>query len=138
MKPETKVGILFLLAVGLVVGFAWTLGILNPFSNAHHLNITFNYAGGIEVGSPVRVMGIKVGKVNSIRFDPNLKDEKGEEVKLVIDISIDKKAWETVRSDSKFFINLAGIIGEKFIEIFYKGSKFRFNNLGELVEHTGR
>ncbi len=117
MKAETKVGLLFIGAVGLVIVFALMLGALNPFSNSNTLDLLYNYAGGIEVGSPVRVMGIKVGKVKSIDFDPNGKSATGEEVKLRIRISVDKKAWETLRSDSSFFINLAGVIGEKFIEV---------------------
>jgi RHS repeat-associated protein len=28
--------------------------------------------------------------------------------------------------------------GEKLIEIFYKGAKYRFNKFGQLVDHTGR
>lgn len=118
MKPQTKVGILFLAATVLVVIFAFALGVVQPFSNAHELNVAYNFAGGIEVGSPVRVMGIKVGKVRSIHFAPNFKmPESGEEVKLLITVSINKKAWATLRTDSRFFINLAGVIGEKFLEI---------------------
>ncbi len=37
----------------------------------------------------------------------------GEEVKLRLTVTVDKKAWTSVRKDSKFFINLAGVIGEK-------------------------
>ncbi len=118
MKPQTKVGILFLVATVLVVVFALALGAIQPFSNSHELRVAYNFAGGIEVGSPVRVMGIKVGKVRSIRFEPEFKmPDTGEEVKLMITISVDKKAWPTVRKDSRFFINLAGVIGEKFLEI---------------------
>ena len=117
MKVETKVGLLFLAAVFMIIGFAYGLGVLNPFSNSNTLYVQYNFAGGIEVGSPVRVMGIKVGKVLSIDFDPTMKDSKGEEVKLKVAISVSKKAWPTVRQDSRFFINLAGIIGEKFLEI---------------------
>lgn len=117
MKVETKVGLLFLASVVLIAGFAWMMGLVNPFSNSYDLNILYNYAGGIEEGSPVRVMGIKVGKVKSISFDPNQKTESGEQAKLRILISVDKKAWSSIRSDSKFFINLAGVIGEKFLEI---------------------
>lgn len=118
MKPQTKVGILFIGALVMVVIFAFALGSLQPFSNSNELKIAYNFAGGIEVGSPVRVMGIKVGKVRSIKFEPNFKmPDTGEEVKLVISVSIDKSAWPTVRKDSQFFINLAGVIGEKFLEI---------------------
>lgn len=117
MKPEVKVGLMFLLSIVLVSGFAFYLGVFNPFSNSKDLQVTYNFAGGVEVGSPVRVMGIKVGRVKSIRFEPNMVMPSGEEVKLVVTISIDKKAWPTIREDSQFFINLAGVIGEKFIEI---------------------
>lgn len=117
MKVETKVGLLFVVAVAMVAAFAWYLGVLNPFSNANYLYVGYNFAGGIEVGSPVRVMGIKVGKVESIEFDPDQKLPSGEEVKLRLKIGISKEAWPTVRQDSRFFINLAGVIGEKFLEV---------------------
>lgn len=117
MKVETKVGILALVSVLLVVVFAYFMGLISPFSNSKELHIMYNFAGGIEEGSPVRVMGIKVGKVKSITFDPSFKMESGEEVKLRLTITVDKKAWSSVRKDSKFFINLAGVIGEKFLEI---------------------
>lgn len=117
MKVETKVGLLALGAVALMVVFAYMMGLISPFSNTKTINVMYNYAGGIEEGSPVRVMGIKVGKVNKILFDPTYKSPSGEEVKLRIEISVDKKAWSTIRRDSKFFINLAGVIGEKFLEI---------------------
>lgn len=118
MKPQTKVGLLFLVSVVLMVIFALALGVVQPFSNSYELKIAYNFAGGIDVGSPVRVMGIKVGKVRSIKFEPNFKmPGTGEEVKLIISISVSKDAWPTIRSDSRFFINLAGVIGEKFLEI---------------------
>lgn len=117
MRVETKVGILGFFSLILVVVFAYMMGIVTPFQNAHVLSVMYNYAGGIEEGSPVRVMGIKVGKVKKINFDPSFKMSNGEEVKLRIDITIDKKAWASVRADSRFFINLAGVIGEKFLEI---------------------
>ena len=118
MKHETKVGLLFLATFALIIGFAYFLSSYNPFSDANEVRLLFNFAGGIEEGSPVRAMGIKVGKVKSIEFDANRKDANGEEVKLVVTITIAKKAWDTVREDSRFFINLAGVIGEKYIEIY--------------------
>ncbi len=117
MKVETKVGFLFLITLAMVGLFAYYLGAFNPFTNRSDLYVTYNFAGGLEVGSPVRVMGIKVGKVSAIEFDPNMKDDQGREVKLRIRIAVDRKAWPTIRRDSQFFINLAGVIGEKFLEI---------------------
>lgn len=117
MKVETKVGLLFVVAIAMVAAFAWYLGVLNPFATANTVQLGYNFAGGIEVGSKVRVMGIEVGKVQHIEFDPGLKMSTGEEVKLKVTISISKDAWQTVRQDSRFFINLAGVIGEKYIEV---------------------
>ncbi len=117
MKVETKVGLLFVAAVAMVAAFAWYLGTFNPFARSHEIWVAYNFAGGVEVGSPVRVMGIKVGKVTAIEFAPNLTATNGEEVKLRVKISVSREAWPTVRRDSKFFINLAGVIGEKFVEI---------------------
>lgn len=117
MKIETKVGLLFIVSLLFIIGFAYALGVINPFSNYNELTVLYNYAGGLEKGSPVRVMGIEVGKVKSIEFDPNGKTDQGEEVKLKIKIGISKTAWTTIRRDSHFYINMAGVIGEKFLEI---------------------
>ena len=133
MKPETKVGLLFILAFVTAVLFAYYLGAINPFSNTNTLEVAYNFAGGIEVGSPVRVMGIKVGKVKKISFEPNLKMPDGQEVKLKITINIDKSAWETIRTDSRFYINLAGVIGEKFLEITPGTSSSSALEPGQLV-----
>lgn len=117
MKVETKVGLLFVFTVSAIIGFSYYLGALNPFSNSKEIHLMYNFAGGIEVGSPVRVMGIKVGKVTDINFQPGMKDSKGEEVNLKLTISVNNKAWKTLKVDSKFYINLAGVIGERYIEV---------------------
>jgi phospholipid/cholesterol/gamma-HCH transport system substrate-binding protein len=133
MKVETKVGILFIASVLMVAIFAYFMGIVSPFSNNYTLNVTYNYAGGLEEGSPVRVMGIKVGKVKKIEFDPSYKAASGEEVKLRIVVSIEKQAWATIRKDSRFFINLAGVIGEKFLEISPGSLSAEGFNSGDFV-----
>ncbi|UOF00494.1 MlaD family protein [Bdellovibrio reynosensis] len=133
MKVETKVGLLALVSVILIVVFAYLMGFISPFSNTKELNVMYNFAGGIEEGSPVRVMGIKVGKVKKISFDPSFKMDSGEEVKLRLTVTIDKKAWTSVRKDSKFFINLAGVIGEKFLEISPGSADAAEFNSGDFV-----
>ncbi|MDZ4083305.1 MAG: MlaD family protein, partial [Bdellovibrionales bacterium] len=116
-SPEVKVGGLFIISIVMILGFVWYLGALNPFASSYDVRVGYNFAGGVDVGSPVRVMGIKVGKVKSIEFTPEQKTATGEEVKLTVTLSISRDAWKTVRADSRFFINLAGVIGEKFVEV---------------------
>jgi phospholipid/cholesterol/gamma-HCH transport system substrate-binding protein len=131
LSNETKVGALVVATLSLVVAFAWIIGVENPFRQSVDFYITYNFAGGIEVGSPVRVSGIKVGRVEKIEFfqpkDPktiSLQEpgsaETGDEKDLVplkIKISVSKEAAVGVKHDSRFYINLAGIIGERYIEI---------------------
>lgn len=134
MKVESKVGLLALGSVILVIAFAYLMGLLNFFTDSLSLDVMYNYAGGIEEGSPVRVMGIKVGKVKKISFNPTFRmPSTNEEVKLKVEIAIDRKAWPTVRKDSRFFINLAGVIGEKFLEISPGSTEAQEFKSGEVV-----
>lgn len=132
LSNEAKVGLLLVATASLAVAFAWVVGVQNPFKQSVEFYITYNFAGGIEVGSPVRVSGIKVGKVERIDFfvpldtkqvaltEPGSPDDLGSEkavAPLKIKISVRKDAAVGVRKDSRFYINLAGIIGERYIEI---------------------
>ncbi len=117
MKIETKVGLLSVVGLISIVLFGYWVGLLSPFNDSYTVKVMYNYAGGIEVGSPVRVMGIKVGKVTAIDFTPDYKFENGETVQLQVTIGVSQASWKTIKKDSRFFINLAGVIGEKFLEI---------------------
>ena len=134
LSNEAKVGALVFGTAVLALVFAWTLGLGNPFKQTVDYYVTYNFAGGIEIGSPVRVSGIKVGKVEKIEFfvpvDPKLTaiSEPGSDLYQSADgdqaiapvrlkISVRKDAAVGVRKDSRFYINLAGIIGERYIEI---------------------
>ena len=130
LSQEAKVGALIFGTAILALLFAWIIGVQSPFQQYTHFYVTYNFAGGIEVGSPVRVSGIKVGKVEKIEFfspvDPKkLKESTSADltqdgmsiVPLKLKISVRKDAAVGVRKDSQFFINLAGIIGERYIEV---------------------
>lgn len=131
LSNETKVGALIVGTLCLALAFAWIIGVENPFKPTVEFYVTYNFAGGIEVGSPVRVSGIKVGKVERIDFfvaengKPVSLQEPGSAestsgqalAPLRLKISVRKDAAVGVRRDSRFYVNLAGIIGERYIEI---------------------
>ena len=132
LTNEAKVGTLIAATGLLAFLFAWAVGIQNPFYQSLSFYVTYHFAGGIEVGSPVRVSGIKVGKVEKIEFFAPSEDEtpislsepgsanKSKNKALAplrLKISVQKEASIGVRQDSRFYINLAGIIGERYIEI---------------------
>jgi phospholipid/cholesterol/gamma-HCH transport system substrate-binding protein len=117
MTKELLVGSLVLLVVVLLLAFGWLMGALRPFSNQVTFNVLYSFAGGVEVGSPVRVSGVKVGKVERIEFlaTGGALSEVGATLKLLV--SVTKTASAAVRKDSRFYVNMAGIIGERYIEI---------------------
>jgi len=116
LNKEFLVGCLVLLAAGLVVAFGWLMGAVGPFVAETHFQVLYAFAGGVEVGSPVRVSGVKVGKVNKIEFLAS-SSEGEPPASLKVTISVSRKASPAVREDSKFYVNMAGIIGERYIEI---------------------
>jgi phospholipid/cholesterol/gamma-HCH transport system substrate-binding protein len=65
--------------------------------------------GGLEIGSPVKFLGIKVGVVDKIRIDP-------ENVTRVI-VTVELKAETPIKTDARADINTIGITGLKTIEI---------------------
>jgi phospholipid/cholesterol/gamma-HCH transport system substrate-binding protein len=149
LSNEAKVGGLIVATLLVAVAFAWAIGVKNPFTRAVEYQVTYNFAGGIEVGSPVRVSGIKVGKVEQIDFfvpvDPtgviglkepgSVADEPGAAavVPLRLRISVLKEAAVGIRRDSRFYINLAGIIGERYIEITPGSREAEPLRPGELI-----
>jgi phospholipid/cholesterol/gamma-HCH transport system substrate-binding protein len=117
LSKEFWVGSLVLLVVALMLVFGSLMGVLSPFSRDARFAVLYDFAGGVEVGSAVRVSGVKVGKVESIEFIPKVADATNESASLRLTVSVAKRALSAVRKDSRFYINMAGIIGERYIEI---------------------
>jgi len=114
---EVKVGIVVSITVVLIIMFLFFLGQYNPFTKSYRIDALYNFAGGIELGSAVRVAGVKVGKVDQVKFFEVGHKFKGEPVAISLRLLIDRRAKHMIRKDSRFFITNAGIIGEKYIEI---------------------
>lgn len=114
---EFWVGVLVLSSIGLLLLFAWLLGIIQPLNKRAQYSVYYQFAGGVEVGAPVRVSGVKVGKVEKIEFlsAPPSEHLAGTSVKL--NIGLDPEVRNLIRQNSKFYINIAGIIGERYLEI---------------------
>jgi phospholipid/cholesterol/gamma-HCH transport system substrate-binding protein len=114
---EFLVGALVLGVVLLLAVFGWLMGALGPFHKEVRYDLLYAFAGGVEVGSPVRVAGVKVGKVEKIEFlAPSAEAEK-DRAAIKLTIGVSQTAAPAVRKDSNFYINMAGIIGERYVEI---------------------
>jgi phospholipid/cholesterol/gamma-HCH transport system substrate-binding protein len=116
-NKELWVGLLVFISLGTLVAFFGFLGGIRPFGSVSKYSVYYQFAGGVEVGAPVRVSGVKVGKVEKIEFVSASPQKELEGTSVRLEISVEKEAQPLIKMDSKFFINIAGIIGERYVEI---------------------
>jgi phospholipid/cholesterol/gamma-HCH transport system substrate-binding protein len=87
----------------------------------------FDNIGDLKPGSPVTMAGVRVGRVESIRFDP--KDFKAAVVLRIED------QYKEIPEDSDASIQTAGLLGGKYVGIGPGGSE-TFLKEGGQIEFT--
>ncbi|OIN96677.1 hypothetical protein AUJ66_05550 [Candidatus Desantisbacteria bacterium CG1_02_38_46] len=107
-SPEVKVGILISIAIVILFVFTFMIGKFHFFKKGYYIKVTFNFVEGLDVGAPVRLAGVKAGSVTDIRLSP-------EDNMVILTLWLNSAVL--VRSDSKFYLNTLGFMGEKYIEI---------------------
>ncbi len=115
---EVKVGILMLTAIGLLAAFILVMGSIN-FQPTYSVFVDFDNPGGVQTGAPVKIAGVKVGKVEEIQFRGGQVDEKtGRRAPLVrLKVSIEQRYKDSVRENSLFYVTTQGVLGEQFLAI---------------------
>jgi phospholipid/cholesterol/gamma-HCH transport system substrate-binding protein len=114
---EIKVGLLIVVAVAVLAGFVFVLGSFSV-GKGYKLYVDFNFSGNIQPGAPVKVSGIKVGKVDDVLFLGGKLDEKsGRRVQVRVVVWVEERVKEAIREDAEFFVNTQGVLGEQYVEI---------------------
>ena len=109
---ELKVGALILLALALCGGFVAVLGSFS-LARGGRLQVDFDFSGNLQTGAPVKISGIKVGKVEEVAFLGGKLDEKvGRRVQVRVRAWIEDRARESIRQDAEVFVNTSGVLGE--------------------------
>ena len=114
---QIKVGMLVLLALGVLGAFIFALGHFST-SKGQVFYVDFKFVGNLAEGAPVKVSGIKVGKIREIQFHAGKYDSKlKRRVFVRVKIWVEERALKTIRTDSNFYINTQGVLGEQYLEI---------------------
>jgi phospholipid/cholesterol/gamma-HCH transport system substrate-binding protein len=114
---EFKVGLLIVSAVLLFVGFIFVLGNFS-FGAGYTLFVDYDFSGNVQPGAPVKVAGIKVGRVENVAFLGGEVDKAtGRRVQVRVELWVEQRVKNTLRQDAEFFINTAGVLGEQYVEI---------------------
>ena len=119
-------------SLGMLLLFWWFMkgSTLMSLVSGQLFYIDYRFAAGLEKGSPVRLAGVKVGQVQSLAFLPtpahavalpsaasSVPSGDGTAPTVRVAIRIQKQAGALLHTDAHFYINLAGIIGERYLEI---------------------
>jgi phospholipid/cholesterol/gamma-HCH transport system substrate-binding protein len=115
---EVKVGVLILTALGLLAAFILVMGGIN-FKPTYSISVGFDNPGGLQSGAPVKIAGVKVGKIGAIRFNGGSVDPKtGKRGRLVVlTAQIEKQYQESVHENSIFYVTNQSVLGEQFLAI---------------------
>jgi phospholipid/cholesterol/gamma-HCH transport system substrate-binding protein len=114
---EFKVGLLILVSSAILVAFIFVLGNFS-LRSGFSIYVDYDYIGNLQQGAPVKVSGIKVGKVTDVEFVGGKLDPKlGKRVQVRVTAWVEDRVRDGIRSDAEFFINTAGVLGEQYLEI---------------------
>jgi phospholipid/cholesterol/gamma-HCH transport system substrate-binding protein len=81
----------------------------------YHVTAKFDNIGDLKEGSPVTLAGVRIGRVESIGFDP-------QDFKAVVTLGIERR-YDKIPEDSDASIQTQGLLGGKFVGIGPGGSE---------------
>ena len=108
MKNEYRVGLFFMVGIVVLVFVMDFLGDIPFFSNNKTVYTYFDSLGELRKGNPVKMEGLIIGKVSSIKLeDRQLK------------VSMDVKNDAPVKTDSIASIQVASLLGTSYVNITF-------------------
>lgn len=115
---EVKVGALILVALGLLAGFVVVMGGLS-FQPSYTIYVDFDNPGGLKTGAPVRIAGVKVGRVASMDFRGGKLDDKSADHEALIRVvaTLESQFKSAVHDNARWFVTTQGVLGEFYLAI---------------------
>ncbi|WP_293575961.1 outer membrane lipid asymmetry maintenance protein MlaD [Phaeobacter sp.] len=111
------------------IGFALYAGQAAGLSGAddnYELNASFRSLEGVQVGTDVRLAGVKIGTVTGVDLNPQT---------FRADTRFSVEEGIEIPDDSAVVISSEGLLGGNFVEIMPGGSPFAFA-AGDSIEDT--
>lgn len=115
---EVKVGLLILVAMVLLTGFVVVMGGIN-FQPTYAVFVDFDNPGGVQVGAPVKIAGVKVGSVQEISFRGGLQpaNPSAKEALVRLRVAIEQRHRQAIHTNAVFYVTTQGVLGEQFLAI---------------------
>ncbi len=126
---EIKIGLFVFIAFILFSVVVFSISDFYTAKPQYTLRVRFNFANGVEAGAPVRLAGVNVGEVRSVRV---FRDEATQRMQAELGIQVLKQA--RVEEDAVAYINTLGLIGEKYLEVIPGTPGSRVLTSGEVLQ----
>ena len=94
--------------------------------SSYVLTASFRSLEGVNIGTDVRLAGVKIGSVSNVTLNP---ETYRAETSLTLNVGVE------IPDDSAVVISSEGLLGGNFVEIMPGGSPFYFAS-GEQIEDT--
>src|SRR5262245_61079973 len=108
---EVKVGLLILVALGILGGFILVMGGLS-FGKKYAVYVDFDNPAGLQTGAPVKIAGVNVGKVDEMQFRGGELDPKtGRRPMVRCKLQVQTKVQKTIHDDAEFYVTTQGVLG---------------------------
>ncbi|WP_299614168.1 outer membrane lipid asymmetry maintenance protein MlaD [uncultured Tateyamaria sp.] len=121
-------GVVLAAAIAFAVYGAQVAGLGNSGASAYPLVASFRSLEGVNVGTDVRLAGVKVGTVTDV--DLNAETYRAD---TVVSVRSDTQ----IPDDSAIIISSEGLLGGNFVEIVPGGSPFYFEAGDEITDTQG-
>ena len=126
---EVLVGGAVLAVAGFFLVYAGqTTGFGQGSSGAYELNASFRSAQGVNVGTDVRLAGVKVGTVTGMELNPQT---------FKADVTFSVAEDVQVPDDSAAVVASEGLLGGTYLELSPGGSPFNYEPGSEVIDTQG-
>lgn len=126
-KPqELKVGLLVIGSFILLIFFLVVVSDIEFNKEKVKYNTSLAYVGGFEIGTPVRLGGMLIGRISAI--SPPLPES--EEIRIEIEV----EANSPIKEDSQAYLTSIGLLGEYYLEIMPGSPGSPLLNPGSNIE----
>jgi len=109
-RLEAVVGAFVIAALAaIIVLFVYIGGENDLFGERYHLRFRAASGTGIQKGMPVKLSGLRIGRIQKISLD--------EQAKVIVRMKVDRKYSKWIRADSTASLLKEGIVGDSIIKI---------------------
>ncbi len=115
-RVEFRAGALIILAILGIGGLLYVMGELRV-GGGDRVKVQFAHSGAVPKGAPVKLAGVRVGRVRSLELFPDRRDHAGRSLPIEMEVEIDHSIFQKLGSRAQFVVATQGPLGEPFLEI---------------------